>query len=298
MGRMVRGDGIERAVLQRFDHGSNILRRAQGRVHLEVPVRGAALIEHEIMRRSLRRNTISRRLHGADEIEAQLCADVAEVILHAAFPGKDHVPRGHAGFARRRAAERIILRVVKDGQPCFRRSAHAGKHLEGIRHGTAVLAERTGARGLERRRIHDLFPFLPQGDRADGQGVNALRAGAERCHGLRCVRHGLEVRHHADGRKSARRSRGAAGAHIFFFGEAGIAEMDVQVDQPRQHEHARRIDAFRFTPGELTCRDALPADRRNAALAEVNIACGVKPLRRVNDAPSRDAKVHLIHPSC
>ena len=74
--------------------------------------------------------------------------------------------------------------------------------------------------------------------------------------------------------------------------------MDVQVDQPRQHEHARRIDAFRFAPGELTCRNAIPADRRNAALAEVNITCDIKPLCRVDDAPSRDAKVHLIHPSC
>ena len=218
------------------------------------------------MRGGLRGNGIACRLCSADAIEAQFCADVAKVQRRAAFPRKDEIPRGHAGFARRRTGERVILRVVEDGKPRFRRSAHGLKHHRSIRYGAAVFAQRTGAGPFERSRIRERAPLLPRGNGADGQSVYALCAGAERRDRFRRVKHGLRVRHHADGRKPACRGSGASALHVLFVCKTRVAEVHMQVNQPGEHERARRLDAVAFARREFAHGIAFGTDGRNAPL--------------------------------
>ena len=157
-----------------------------------------------------------------------------------AEPGRDR-----ALVHGRAARERGILRVLDD-----RHSEEAGV-LEGVPQQRAVgkplpvVGERDGARDPHFAELRELFPELAAGDRADGIEPRprlAPRLGRDELRDRAVVDDGVRIGHRADRGKSAGGGGPQPRSDRLRILAARLAQVGVQVDEPRQHNEPGGVE--------------------------------------------------------
>ena len=180
MRRVVGGDDVDRPVAQALDHRVAVGLLAQRRVHLQVRVVAAALVQRlvgqdEVMRRHLGRDRDAAVLAGAHRAQRLARAHVRDVDAAAGHLGQrdvalDHDRLGDAGnplqpeqagdraFVRDAVAlERRILAVVDDRHAEHRRVFERPPHQQRRRDRPAVVGDRDAAGGAQ---VADLGQLL------------------------------------------------------------------------------------------------------------------------------------------
>ena len=184
-------------------------------------------------------------------------------------------------FVHRAAVcERELLAVIDDGNAEGLRVVERGAHQVRADDGAAVIAHRHRAGGHHLAELRERLALLPHRDRADR--IHARRRDAARLtndesdRGL-IVRHGLGVRHRADGRESARRRGTCARRDRLDIFAAGLAQVTVHIDEARRDERARAVE----TLGAIGVAE-VASDRLDLPVAEQHVGDFVAPRRRVD----------------
>ena len=111
----------------------------------------------------------------------------------------------------------------------------------------AIVSDGDGASGFERGEVVSASPFDPRvaaamgKTRTDAPAFGGLHPARE----LRRVIDGSRVGHGGDGGESAGGGGRGAGGDGFFVGLAGLAEMNVNVDEAGRDDQARGVEDFR-----------------------------------------------------
>ena len=166
-----------------------------------------------------------------------------------------------------------------------------------VDHRAAVVAERCGPGLPERREVVQRLAgnALRNRRRHIDVRVGVLRLIEDVAHGFRRIDRGLRVRHAQQARHAAGRCRAAARQHVLLVGEAGVAQVHVQVDEAGHRREASGLDHLGLRVRRV---------RRNGAYAAVgdqDIADKVLPARRIDDPRAADQDLlcvlfHIVHP--
>ena len=208
----------------------------------------------------------------------------AQAELESCWPGVHAGALGQAG----------VFGMLDDAE------ADAGCSGEGLAHhaifedGVAVVGDGDGAGGFERGEVVECFAFGTAGGCGDGEDADARAAfGGEHPAGdFGRVVDGNGVGHGRDGGESACGCCGGAGGDGFFVALAGLAEMDVNVDEAGCDDEAGGVEDF-STVGELEFAGA--GDFGDAAVFEqdvfgsVDAGAGIDEVAVANDE-SRHAR--------
>src|SRR5439155_11466166 len=100
---------------------------------------------------------------------------------------------------------------------------------------------------------------------------------------------GLRVRHAADGGEAAGRRGAGAGLHGLLVLVAGLAEVDVNVDQAGTHDLAGRVEDLGALPGGPL---DVPAGLRDQPVLHQHVLDGVDAVRRIDHATVPDEELH------
>ena len=139
----------------------------------------------------------------------------------------------------------------------------------------AVIAERDRAAAMHRADLGQFLAGASLGDCADGEDIRQadtarlLRDEIDRAF---VIERRLGVGHAADGGESPRHRRRRAGGDGFFFLITRLAEMDMDVDQPRRDKATGRID-------DLIGFAKIIADGCDAPVAQKKIGLALELLR-------------------
>ena len=306
VGRVVGGDAVDHALLERLPQGGDVRRLAQRRVHLGVRVVGLAGVigEREVVRRHLGGDADPLLFGAPDQLHRPARRHVAQVdvpagelrqqdiALHHDFLGGrgdplETEPRGHESLVHDATrGEGGLLTVVRDrdleGPRVFERGAHEVARRDRpavVRHG-----DRAGADHLAE--FGETLPPLPDGDGANG--IDAGEPGARRLahdepdRGL-IVGDRIGVGHGADGAEASRgRGAGARGDRLDVL-VAGLPQMDVQVHQPGSDHmapHVAHLGAVRGAEPGL--------HRGDLAVLDEDVRRLVEAATRVDHPPARE----------
>jgi hypothetical protein len=202
-------------------------------------------------------------------------------------------PRRHGALVHHAARdERAIFRVRHHGRVDELRVLEHAAHHVAVHDRLAVVAERDRARRQQRGHLghHLALEALGgRGDRVHAHGRILSGAIDDVVGGGGVVIDGLGVGHARDRREAARGRRAPARADALLVLLARLAQVAVQVDEARRHPAAGRLDHERVVDAQL------PADRRDPAVCDQEIADLVALGRRVEHA--RSAHEDLRHAS-
>ncbi len=102
VGRVVGGDHVDGAVLDGLDDGLTVVRRPQGRVHLEAALlEEFAVVEDDVVRTGFTGDVDAPRFGLPDEVQAFGDRHVADVVAAAGLFGEDDVSADFGGLALR-----------------------------------------------------------------------------------------------------------------------------------------------------------------------------------------------------
>ncbi len=134
--------------------------------------------------------------------------------------------------------------MTHDRRPGRSRVLERMPHERGVHDRMPVVRERDRAGGVEREHLGELSAFLPQRDRRDRVHAARGRRGAPDDPFDPCdrVEHRARVRHAGDRREAAGRRGERAGLDRLLRGLAGLAEVDVEIDEPGRRDRAARVD--------------------------------------------------------
>ena len=305
---MIRGDGVQSAVLQTFDEGQTVLLCAQGRVHAVVGVLGfqGLVREQQVVGAGLRGDLYPPGLGVPDEGHRALGAHVADVDGRADggrrgdFPGGAAVlggggDAGHPQLAgdlplvHQAAGSQVqILAVGGDSQPQRGRLLQGLQQAAGVYHRPAVVAEGDGPRLLQSGKVRQLLPLQVLGDAGGGvhSGVGGLGPLQQRPDGFGGIHGGLGVGHGQQAGDAPRGRRPAAGVHVLLVGKARVPEMDVHIHQAGRRHQASAVDHL----GVLG-RQAF-AQLGNLPILQQQVHHLVQPLGGVNDPSVLNQRAH------
>ena len=159
----------------------------------------------------------------------------------------------------------------------------------------AVVAEGDDPGVAQLRQLRQLRPRAAARHRADAQ--HPRRTAARRLLHLRDhrrpVHRGLRVRHRADRREAAARSRRHARRHRLLVLLARLAQVRVQVDEARRDDPPRRLQH-----GRPRAVDVRP-QRRDPAVADQHVERRIDAAARVDHASAADQQVaaHVATPT-
>ena len=192
-----------------------------------------------------------------------------------------HVPAGGEGF---------VLAVLgeRDAEPA--RVLEGAAHQRRVLHAAPVVGEQANAerRHLGHRRQAIALPA--DGDRASNVHVAQARLLPEiedLVHHRGAIDRRLGVRHRDDGREASERRRSRTALDRLGLFAAGLAQVRVEIDQPRGDDAPRRVerDACRVTASEVVTQ--VFADRGDAAvLADQHVGAATAGL--VDDPAALD----------
>jgi hypothetical protein len=183
-------------------------------------------------------------------------ADVREVETGAGQFSQRDIARDHDIFRSRRNARKAefgrdqpfvhtpalrqvqIFAVVHDRHVEGARVFHGASHDEAVHHRLSVVGDgdTTGATQIADFRQFFAFRLFCDGaDRIEVGVTRCLRAFEHEFGDGLIVVHGIGVGHRADGRESTRDGRSRSGLDRLFILEPRLAEMHVEIHEPRKH---------------------------------------------------------------
>ena len=142
-------------------------------------------------------------------------------------------------------AEVEILGVLDDRQVERARVLERAAHQAGVHHRAAVVGDRDDAALLHVRDVGEHLALEALRDRADRphpHGADLLRAPHDQLGHRALVVDRLGVRHAADRGEPARGRRARAGLDVLLVLLTGLAQVDVQVDQPGHDPQVLDVD--------------------------------------------------------
>jgi hypothetical protein len=163
-----------------------------------------------------------------------------------------------------------VFGVLDHGQSHARRGGQGLAHDAVFEDGVAVVGDGHCAGGLDGRIVVDGLALRSARGRGDGKDANG-RAALRRLHpagNLRRVVHRDGVGHGRNGGESARRGRRRAGGDGLLVALAGLAQVDVHVDQAGRDGQAGGVQNFGAV-GLLQLAGA--GDLGHAAVLEQNV---------------------------
>ena len=234
------------------------------------------VVEREVVRRHLRSYVQALRPGAAHQLDAAGGAEVGDVHVRAGLAGKGDVAGNHVllggardaleaeagrdpAFVHDAAGELRVLAMVDDRQVEGGGVLEGVAHDAGVRDGVAVVAEADAACVRQLAHLRELLTGAALRHCADRQ--HAHEAGLPRSlhdvvDGAAIVHRRLGVGHGADGSEAAARRRPSAGLDGLLVLEAGIAQVRVEVDEPRRNDEAGGVDdpgaVGRHAPGRPT----------------------------------------------
>ena len=304
VGGVVGRDAVDDAVFQRAAECGDVRRFAQRRIHLRMGVVLFARVvgQREVMRRYFGGHPNAALLRLADDGDRPACRHVTEMHVAARQLGKQHVARdhdlfgcsgnplqaesrGHEAFVHDAAGgQRGILAMIGNGNVeragVFQRSAHQVTGDDGL----AVVRDRDGPGAHHLPELGEPLALLADRDGADR--MHARQSGAPRLphdesHCRLVVGDGIGIRHRADRREPARRGRARAARHRLFVFVAGLAQMHVQIDEPRSDDLALHV-AHEGAIGRL---QSAP-DARDLPVLDQHISGAVQVAGGIDDVPA------------
>ena len=253
--RVVGGDHVDRAVAQALEQRVAVGGGAQRRVHLEAAVLlQIVLAQREVVRRGFAGDVHAALLRRADQRDAFLRRDVADVIgafrlvrqLQVALDrppfalGDDAAVIVRLGIAPRvnvaAVQQRIVLAVRRDDLAKRRRARHGLAHDRGVLHAASVVGKRDDVRGHALEIGDSLAPFA-DGQRAVGKNLHACGAADHlplNIQRFNAVGHGIQIGHGAHGRKAAVRRGQRARADRFLIRKARLTQMHMNIHETGQ----------------------------------------------------------------
>ena len=296
---MVRGDGVQSAILQTFDEGQPVLLLPQGRVHAVIGVLGLQGLvgEQQVVGAGLRGDLHAPGLGVPDEGHRALGAHVADVDgcadggRRGDFPGGAAVlgSGGDAGhpqlagdlsFVHQAAGSQVqILAVGGDGQPQRGRLLQGLQQAAGVYHRPAVVAEGDCPRLLQSGQVRQLLPLQVLGDAGGGVhgGVGGLGPLQQRPDGFGGIHGGLGVGHGQQAGDAPRGRRPAARVHVLLVGKARVPEMDVHIHQAGRRHQAGAVYHLGVLGGQVA------AQLGNLAVLQQQVHHLIQPLGGVDD---------------
>jgi hypothetical protein len=302
---VVGGDCVDGAGDDAVDDRGDVAGGAQRGLHLEVAVVGGALVvgEGEVVRRGLAGCGDAELLGVGDHGDGVARGDVGDVEARAGHLGEEEVAgdhdvlgssgdaaqaetdRGEAFMHVAAGAEVQVFAVVDDGEVESAGELHGAAHDAGVHDGAAVVGDGDDAGVLHGADGGQFVAGAVLGDGADGEDVgNGELAGAvdDVAGDGGIVVDGDCVWHAADGSESA--GGGGAGAGLDGFGvlDAGLAEVDVHVDETGGDDEAGGVEDAGADGVEIG------ADLGDAAVLDGHVGDGVEAGGRVDDAAVLD----------
>ena len=308
---VVGGEDLDRAVLEAADHRLDVVPGAQGRAHLVVGVEAPESLvgESEVVRARLGGDADPPPLAFANELDGACGRDVLDVEPAAGDLGEADVAGNHDVFGRGRHSGQAQLHRL---EPLVHHAAdgqlghlavlhdHAVKHLRvferpphqrGRGHRRAVVGESDRAARDKLAKLGEFFPLASLAHRADGIHMGLPRPLSlkhDELGGALRVDRGDGVGHAGD-RGHAARERGLrSGGDRLVLLVAGLAEVDVEIDQAGADDQAVGVDhdlGFLVRPA---------AEGQHATPADPEIADPVEVLAGVDDSAAGD----LDRPQC
>ena len=143
------------------------------------------------------------------------------------------------------SAEVEILGVLDDRQIERARVLEGAAHEPRVHHRAPIVGDRDDAAFLHVRDVGERLALEALRDRPDrmhAHGADLSRAPHDQLGDRALVVDGLRVGHAADRGEAARRGRARPGLDVFLVFLPGLAQVDVQVDQPGHDPQAFDID--------------------------------------------------------
>ncbi len=215
---------------------------------------------------------------SGDGVGLALCGDA----LHAETGGE-------GACVHRAAGERGVFAMVDHRQAQFLCRPQRGPHEGVVADRRAVITEGDTARGGEGCEAGQRFPGAALADTANGQDPHRgglPRAAQDKFDDLGPVHRRFGVGHGADGGEASPRRCPGARRDRFLVLESGLAQVRVEVDEPRCDHEAPGIDD-RDAGSSYIAADTLDAARAYEHAASVQ----VDPVGGVQDAPAGDQEV-------
>ena len=314
VGGVIGGDAVDGAVGDALDELGGVLCGAKRRVHLErggVVVADVVLGQEQVVRGDLAGDAHAGGLGAAHELEPVGAGEVLDVQVGAGELGQLDVAgdvdllagRGPAQHAQAGGGDALVdlagvdqalvLAVVHDGAAELYGVVHDAAHHAGVLDAAAVVGEGHGAVGAHVAHLGEHLALEAAGARAGH--VHAAHAGrggavADELDAGGGVGDGVGVGHADDVGEAAVHRGAAAGGDVLLVLEAGLPQVDVDVDQAG-HEHAAGGVAH---AGALRGGEALTHGGDAAALNE-HVDDGVQPDLRVNRAGAPNQRcLHLL----
>lgn len=302
---VVGDEAVDRAVGQAGQAGVDVGPRAERRIHLVVRVVGRAgvLGQQQVMRADLGADALAGGFGPADQLDRAGGADVGDVVADAGGRGQADVALGHDFLGRGRdagqaeagggdaavhdalAGERLVLAMLDEERVEHGRVLHGPQADAGLGDAVAVVGDGDRAGAEHQADLGEFLAGAGLGDRADG--VDLAGGGAGLAADEFDLGVGVEGRdgvgHAGDGGEAARDRGRAAGLDGLAFLLAGLAEVDVHVDQAGADDSVFGVDGA-VGGGAV---EAL-ADGGDLAVAEGQIGGFVAVGRGVDDAGAGD----------
>ena len=219
-----------------------------------------------------------QRFHGGDMRDMNGGTRLASEREITADPGAFRVRRnpgepeaiGHrARVDRTRGSERAVFLVQRNG------AVEPGDRVEGrlqqpcIINRNTVVGEEPRTRIRHRRHVDQLAPGkIPRdgGDRDQSRGADLTRLLEHIVRNCGSVVDRRGIRHRGDGREAARRGGAEPARDRLFLRKAGVAQMDMRIDQTRHHPPSGTVDDLRVSQrpgtGRLEGGDPAVDDRQ------------------------------------
>lgn len=274
VGGVVGDEAVDRAVAQAGEAGVDIGAGAEGRIHLEIRVVGRACVlgQEQVMRADLGGDAGAVALGPADQLDRAGGADVGDVVAAGGLARETDVALGHdflgrggdageaeagggdAGVHDAAAGEGLVLAMLDEEGVEHGGVLHGAEADAGLGDAVAIVADGHGAGAEHEADLGELFAGAALGDGADGvdlAGGGAGLAADEFDLGVG-VEGGGGVGHAGDGREAAGDRGGTAGLDGFALLLAGLAEVDVHVDEAGGEDFVGGVDGVvGFGAGEV-----------------------------------------------
>ena len=187
-------------------------------------------------------------------------------------------------------AEGRVLGVADHGHAERQGVLHRVAVEARVHHALAVVREGDAARLGELRQLGQLLAqetARDGADRVDTRRAFVLRLGEDVVGDGAVVVDGARVRHTRDRREAAGRRRARARRDGLLVLMAGLAQVDVDVDEARADDLARGVHDLRPRGHRQARPDAL-----DLAVGDQHVLHAVRGVRRVDDAAARDDEAH------
>ena len=182
-----------------------------------------------------------------------------------------------------------VLGVLRHRHAKPRRRHQRSPHHLVLQHRFAVVGEPDRPRLHQLVEVRNLAAQAAECRRRHRQQLHhrAARRVQHPAQALHRIVHRSRIRHGHHGGESARRRRRRPGANRLLVRLPRLAQMHMDVDQPRRNHASRRIDPLRNRNARQRAR---LLHRRNPSIAQQHVARPIGPARRIDHAPAKNQK--------